>query len=958
MKTIPPLASRLLLVSMLFISAGVYAAALFTPNNQPTGWLGEVEVSDFNFGSGLETIYRGDFTRADWSGNLFAFPVDSQGSILFAAERWTTGGTGGVADNLNAQNYNTGRIIVTLKKDGTKIPFRWASLDSNQQSGTGGNSKIIDYIRGDRVNEDPLGAKYRARSKTTVLGDIIHSRPLYVAHPTEPRVYVGANDGMLHAFDADSGSEVFAYVPSFFTLNSANFSNVGDLTTKPYVHQYYVDASPNARTVTISGVDKTILVGGVGAGGKGLYALDITDPTASTESAAASKILWEITPTTINNVSNTAYADLGNTYGIPLIVKLSDGTSAAIVGNGYNNQGSNQAVLYVINLLTGAKIAGITASVSGTSNSSPNGLSSPTALDTDHDGKVDYVYAGDINGNLWKFDIRNISSPVVTKLFTTSPAQPITGRPAVSLHPNGGYLVNFATGRMFTSADATDAATVYYAFGLWDNGTTIDPTKIVSQTLTTKTWTSGSFNYNVRVSSSNAVDYTAATPKQGWKLALPAGERVVGDGGLVTNMRYIFSSTNPTVAHAAVGGVAQPQGDNWLNEIDFTTGGGGSSPIFDLDANLTLDNADRVRDSGGTLAQTGPTGIPISRYIGAGVLSQPIVARLNTLSETYFNTNPDLAVAVGSSAGPGVSNGHFDFDIYYATCTVSASSYRCPSNTHVHEYDDKYDVTGVNMLAPSLSAFNVKNPIPSPATKYKVLMANQKFSPAVQFIVGKNPPGDPVTIWGTAAGMTMASLTAYSTSTIKNLEFALPLDAFKSKDWTGTGDIRAGLVPTATGCVHANKGGTTGPWMNGALTIQLVKELTPDSAVQLNVAGDPLMGYRLKNDATSQGYQLAQYTMFWHHPNGKCYGDVGWVKNPPEDLSGTPGASATAAPGAADPKDGAFGGSGGAVGSGGGLGGRKRLTGRARIEEGDRINPALWRIGDRNARNGRHSASS
>ena len=165
----------------------------------------------------------------------------------------------------------------------------------------------------------------------------------------------------------------------------------------------------------------------------------------------------------------------------------------------------------------------------------------------------------------------------------------------------------------------------------------------MSQTLTAKTWTaSGGFNYDVRVSSSNAVDYGAATPKQGWKLALPAGERVVGDGGLVTNGRYVFASTNPTIVHAPVDGVAQPQGDNWLNEVEFTTGGGGNGPLFDLDANLTLDDDDRVRASAAPLAQAGPTGIPVSRYIVPGVMSQPIVARLDTLSETYFNTNPDL----------------------------------------------------------------------------------------------------------------------------------------------------------------------------------------------------------------------------------------------------------------------------------------------------------------------------
>lgn len=924
MKTILTFIRHVILALVLGQSASLYAAAIFTPNNQPTGWVGEVDVSSYDFTDGTQVIFKGDFIKGEWSGNLSAFPVDSDGTVLFDAERWS----GGAAAHL-ADRTNTDRYIVTMKTDGTKIPFLWASLATTQQA-TIDNSKskdtvgpaIVNYVRGDRTNEvvpSKTSTSLGYRPRKSVLGDIIHSRPLFVDHPTDPRVYVGANDGMLHAFDADSGNEVFAYIPSML------IGAVKALIVDPYIHTYFVDGSPNARKLDASGGNKTILVGGLGAGGRGLYALDITDPTAASESAAASKILWEITNTAINNASSSSYDDLGYTYGIPVIAKLNDGTWAAIVGNGYNATQSDQAVLYVINLMTGARIARIATSVSGTSDANPNGLSSPSAVDTDRDGKVDYVYAGDINGNLWKFDIRTIGSPVVTKLYTTSPAQPITGRPAVSLHPSGGLMINFATGRMFTSADATDATTVYYAYGIRDNGTTIDAANIVSQTLTAKTWTNtAGFNWNVRVSSSNAVDYTAGTPKQGWKLALPAGERVVGDGGLVTNGRYVFASVDPTVAHAAVSGVAQPQGDNWLNEVEFTTGGGGSDPVFDLDANLNLNDDDRVRASSGTDPQTGPTGIPVSRYIVPGVMSQPIVARLSLLSETYFNTNPDLVTSASSSTGdPGVSGGHFDFDIYYGTCTVGSTSYKCGKNTHVHEYDDKFNVTGVNMLAPSLGAFNLSNAIPGAGTQFKILMSNQKFSPAAAFYVGGNP-GVKVTAYETTAGITMASRTTYKrNSTGFTLILALPLDAFQSKDWAGTGDVRAGLVPSQTGCVQSSKGaGTsgTGPWMNGALTIQVVKATTPDSAVEYSVAGDPTMGYRLKKDATSQANQLAQYTIFWHHPNKKCYGDAGWVKNPPQDTSGSDAKVAAAAPGADDPKAGLFGDPGG-VSGGGGTGG-------------------------------------
>src|SRR4029079_9755733 len=151
-------------------------------------------------------------------------------------------------------------------------PFLWGSLGTTQQQAID-NSKsagtigpnIVNYIRGDKTNEKPSGALYRARAHT--LGDVIHSRPLFVNHPTDPRVYVGANDGMLHAFDADSGDEAFAYVPSFFVspVAATSFSNIKALIVDPYVHNYFVDASPNARTVG----GQTVPVGGGGAGGKG-----------------------------------------------------------------------------------------------------------------------------------------------------------------------------------------------------------------------------------------------------------------------------------------------------------------------------------------------------------------------------------------------------------------------------------------------------------------------------------------------------------------------------------------------------------------------------------------------------------------------------------------------------------------------------------------------------------------
>jgi hypothetical protein len=930
-------ATRLLLV-LAVLSGALYAATvtLFTPGGTaPTGWVAEVDVSDYNFARASnsdETVYKADFNKADWSGNLFAFPVTRDGSINVAAERWSGGAAARLKDQLAGTGWDGNRRIVTMKKDGTRIPFRWASLESHQQDSIGDDKKgpkILNYVRGDRSNENPNPEMFRKR--TSLLGDIIHSRPLYVHDPDYPRVYVGANDGMLHAFDASTGEEVYAYIPSML-LGSLDL-----LKASPYVHTLFVDATPNAAKVTLSGASKTVLVGGLGGGGKGLYALDITDPVASyettSETSIAGKILWELTNTAINNTGNTAYQDLGYTYGIPLIVQVKSGTGTkwvAIVGNGYNNTQSAKAVLYVIDLATGAKVAGITAGTNG-SDTSPNGLSSPAALDVDNDGVVDFVYAGDMYGTLWKFDLRSSSalSWTALALYTTSPAQAITGAPSIALHPNGNsYMVNFGTGRIFTAADTTDTAK-FYAYGVWDNdtpkngsalaGTTIDNSKLVVQTLTPKDYTAA-FTYKVRVSSSLPVDYAT---KQGWKLELPAGERIVGDGGFIANGRYAFASTNPTKDN----GPGMPKGENWLIEVDFSTGGGGTEPFFDLNLDQQLTAADGVTP---TDVNNPATGIPVAKRItSGGVLSQPVLAQLVRLSETYFNTNPDVSVSTPTN-DRGVSGGHFDFDIYYPSCVPgNPSGYRCARNTHVHEYDDKFDVTGVNMLNASLPAMNLPNAIASATRQFKILMSNQKLSPAATFKVGKSADAPVVRVLDfltssvTLSGTSFVdTLPTYSRDTLKSLILALPLTAFESKDW-GTGDIRSGLIPTATGCVHANKYGGTdaaptyGAWMNGALTIQIVEASVKDDNIRLNVAGDPKMGYRLKNDAASQAKQIAEYTMFWHHPSGKCYGDVGWVANPAQDFSGK-GTGQTRAPNSADPREGTFGSAGGGTATGGG----------------------------------------
>lgn len=652
-----------LLVALTVAFKLALAITAFTPGNQPVGWVGQDDITNYNLTSGTEILYRGQYTKEYWGGNLIAYGVNAAGDVSTATQPWN----GGAAYQLDLQGAN--RLIVTLRSDGTQIPFTWASLDSTQQGYLTGSS-ILDFLRGERTGEVQQGGTLRQR--TSALGDIIHSRPYYVSDSTSttpaPTVFVGANDGMLHAFNAVTGAERWAYVPSML------ISKMKNLAVTPYVHDYYVDGSVNIATI-LSG-SKRVLVGALGAGGKGLYALDITGSARlapSTETAAATNILWEITPTSINNVANASYTNLGYTYANPTLAKVS-GTDAVIVGNGYNNGGDYQAYLYIINANTGALISAIKAGTSGSA-ASPNGLSTPVAIDTNNDGSVDIVYAGDLNGTMWKF---NLGASTATALLTTSPAQPIAMSPGVAKHPNGGYMVNFATGGMLVAADMTDP-TVFAAYGIWDGAPAANAV-MLTQTLTERCYTSGTAvaatpcANRVRTVSNNQPNWASgAANHKGWRVALPAGEKVVGDGSFIENGRFYFNGYNPTVANTVQASTVY--GENWLMELDYLSGGSSSNglPFLDMSGNHLLDGDDLVKFS--TPPASATDAIPIGKMIGMGVMSQPVLVQLSTLNNTLFNQNPDVTIVpvdLGTTAG--VTGGHFDVDIFYAPPTGGAQA--------------------------------------------------------------------------------------------------------------------------------------------------------------------------------------------------------------------------------------------------------------------------------------------
>ncbi|MGH8625152.1 MAG: pilus assembly protein [Gammaproteobacteria bacterium] len=623
-------------------------------------------------------LYQAKFNTSNWSGQLLSIPINTNGTIPLKADG-TADEDWDAAVELDAQNPDS-RRIVTYKSSaaGTGspgIPFRWpadplvpgpSELDPSQVSALNTNpatgspdlptplgSERLDYLRGKAVSG--------FRTRTSRLGDSVYSSPAYVGEPQAryenwragdpetgtysafesskagraPMVYVGANDGMLHGFDAGDGSERFAYVPA------SVFKNLNKLTSPTYNHRFYVDGSPIVGDAFFGGSWHTVLVGGLRGGGQGIYALDITDPPKTsppdTEAGIAAKVLWEFTdaddPITSTKIEGDV--DLGYTYSDPNIVRMHNGKWAAVFGSGYNNTESDgatttsttgNAVLYIVDIADGSLMAKLDTKEGSaqdpTGSSRPNGLATAAPIDANGDYIVDYIYAGDLFGNLWKFDVTSSNDndwkvaygsttpdPLFTACFgtscttgATSNYQPITTRPQVGRHPTEplGFMVYFGTGKYFESGDATPTGQTTQSFyGIWDqNPSAAAPfgrSKLQEQKILKEVpQTFGGASYELRVTEKNPVDYAGG--KLGWYMDLfnqeggntnNFGEKQVTDS-ILRNDRIIFTTLIPSVDPCDFGGTG------WLMELDAGTGGQLSFSPFDLNLDGLFDQYDYV----------------------------------------------------------------------------------------------------------------------------------------------------------------------------------------------------------------------------------------------------------------------------------------------------------------------------------------------------------------------------
>jgi type IV pilus assembly protein PilY1 len=610
-------------------------------------------------------VYLSEFNTNGWTGDLIAKQItDLDTGELEPGERWKA------ADELEARTFDAEPLKrVVLTHNGTDgVSFQWGQLTDAQKNdlrtnpagGTDADDVAQDrllYLRGKR---DFSTRNFRGRNKR--LGDIVNSAPVYVGKPalnwpdtfpfpdTSPNrytdfkngpdasrmemVYAGANDGMLHGFRADNGREELAYISGNLFSTGAN-AGLHYLTDPGYIHRYYNDLTPTVSDIYADLNDgsgktwRTILIGGQRGGGRGIYALNVTDPTLfSNDAAKAQQVaVWEF--------SSTDDPDLGFTYSKPQIGMTNDGSWVAIFGNGYNDNplGDGEAKLFILKIEKGtdgnwdlnAKDY-IKISTGIGDSGDRNGLATPALADLDSNGTIDRVYAGDLRGNMWAFDLSSGTDtdweiPNDKPLFTTIGGLPITAQPTLSKHPTiadipvpqsganePNIMVFFGSGQYLVNADKTSTNLDHF-YGVWDRG----DDELVSSNLVQQTLQVGFTNIDTgaaaRVLSSNNVDY-ATGAKYGWYFTLPdSGERSITKP--VVRGNVVFMNTFvPEDSACAAGGYG------WRMAVDLETGGPPKQTTIDANNDGIIDGKDD--------AQSGPIVETITAIKQEGYLPEPV----------------------------------------------------------------------------------------------------------------------------------------------------------------------------------------------------------------------------------------------------------------------------------------------------------------------------------------------
>ena len=556
-------------------------------------------------------LYQGTYNSTFWSGDLLAKPIDAATGAV-QAEIWSA------QKKLDDDSMTDWKLRKIYTFDGAGgISFDYSSLNPDQKTLLNTDPLMVDYLRGDRSLELKNGGPFRNRASR--LGDIVHSEPVY----HEKAVYIGANDGMLHAFAAEDssfagylgGQELFAYIPDLV------FDHLADLASPSYDHLYYVNNTPYAKNID----GTSYLVGGLSKGGKGIYCLNVTDPA----SFSTTDVEWEYSAVKLGD------DDLGYTFSRPFIVNTKAAGWVVVFGNGYNSV-NGEAVLYVLSVTDGSVVKKIPTGVKEC-----NGIVANAAIiDPNSDGYADYVYVGDLKGNMWKFDISGAtkdswgvaftsgtaSMPLFTAKNASGNAQRITAAADVMRHCDSGspgYIVIFGTGQYVNEGDfnTTDTQTLY---GIWDTQPaweylkqdpkiknlgeftatlTADGDRMLSnpewKDYTLLEQTGSYIGYGGKTyfaMSENMIDYwdiAGGGLHLGWYFDMPTlGQRVIRDP-MIRDGVVVFIASTPVQTPCSSGG------SSVLFQIDACSGGKKNKALFDTDGDDKVESDDVIKDQDG-----------------------------------------------------------------------------------------------------------------------------------------------------------------------------------------------------------------------------------------------------------------------------------------------------------------------------------------------------------------------
>lgn len=599
-------------------------------------------------------LYTASFRSTDWSGTLVAREVSGTDGVA-GALKWD-------AEQVMSSTLPSARKLFTSKVDGTKVTLDYALLSLTQQAaltvnptgaaattalgadriawlrGTehaGLRNRVVDGVArriGDLVNSDPQ-FMFKRDFGNSLLGSTegssyvtFRNTSTYKARPDV--LFVGSNGGMLHAFhagtpyvddplttpvkeeiiDPDGGKELFAYVPSELLLpgTTGTHAQINHLMRPDYARRPYVDGSPAVADAYWDSSWKSVLVGSMGAGGRTVFALDVTDP----ETFDATKVLWEFRhdssvcvadPAVGSPTGSSACREIGYGVSKPKIARMRDGSWVAIFGNGYNSF-SQKAKLFVVDLKTGRLKYLLDAGTDGTA-AVPNGLAAVETTDWPaSDLKLSRAYAGDLRGKMWRFDFQT-TPPTVASLFTATNAagvvQPITARPSVALNPNdpSKIVVLFGTGSFFrVGDDSIVSPQVQTMYGVFDAVTPVVGTarsQLLGQTISSNTAevTIGAVTYpigSLRFITANALD----TSKKGWLIDLPGlGERVISEpifpsGAVQTRVR--FSTLIPSNDPCGSGRTG------FVMDFNLLSGARAPNTVFDFNGDGVFNASDDV----------------------------------------------------------------------------------------------------------------------------------------------------------------------------------------------------------------------------------------------------------------------------------------------------------------------------------------------------------------------------